>query len=164
MPLFYLETSALVKRYKAEKGSEVVDLLFDRKSDDGRLVTSFLAVIEVTGMAVRLRKNGTLTDRGLSELLARFTEDPLQVVELFPVNQFIMGQAVRMAEKHGLRAADSIHLATMAELDRTAKAAGVKLLAVAVDRAVREAAEGEGIVVLNPEDTDAPTRLREFTG
>jgi predicted nucleic acid-binding protein len=75
MALFYLDASALVKRYKTEQGSEVIDYLFEEKSADDRLVASFLVVIEIVGVAVRLRRNQTVTEDQLSELLARFNED-----------------------------------------------------------------------------------------
>ncbi len=51
MSLFYLDSSALVKRYKTEKGSVAMDVLFEQKTSDDRLATSFLAVIEITGVA-----------------------------------------------------------------------------------------------------------------
>ncbi|MBF8266320.1 MAG: hypothetical protein HW384_2184 [Dehalococcoidia bacterium] len=35
MPVFYLDTSALVKRYVQEKGSEVLDELFDNLATRG---------------------------------------------------------------------------------------------------------------------------------
>jgi len=61
MSLLYLDTSALVKRYKREKGSDVIGSLFERKSRADRVVVSFLVVIEVTGAASRLRQKGILT-------------------------------------------------------------------------------------------------------
>ena len=73
MSLLYLDTSALVKRYKREKGSDVIGSLFERKSRADRVVVSFLVVIEVTGAASRLRQKGILGDEEASELLTAST-------------------------------------------------------------------------------------------
>jgi predicted nucleic acid-binding protein len=162
MALFYLDASALVKRYKTEQGSEVIDYLFEEKSADDRLVASFLVVIEIVGVAVRLRRNQTVTEDQLSELLARFNEDQQQTLELFQISQSVQGLAVKVVLEHGLRAADSIHLATMIELRRAADTAGVQLLTMAADKALCDASEREGLKVVNPENTGALTQLKEF--
>lgn len=155
MPLFYLDASALMKRYKTEQGSEVIDGLFEQRTADDRLATSFLVVIEIVGAAVRLRRGGTITEHQLSELLARFNEDQQHTLEFWPISPYIQGTAVRMAHNHGLRAADSLHLATMAELQKAAEVAGIGFLAITADKALYDAAQMEGIRVLNPEDADA---------
>jgi hypothetical protein len=43
MPLFYLDTSALVKRYRTEQGTEVVEQLLTNFSPEDRFFTSFLS-------------------------------------------------------------------------------------------------------------------------
>lgn len=54
MPPFYLDTSALVKRYRMEFGSYVVDELIDQPPSGDLLFTSFLAVLEVTSAVHRI--------------------------------------------------------------------------------------------------------------
>ncbi len=50
MPLFYVDTSALVKRYHIESGSDQVDRLF---ADPGAMfVTASLAVTELTSALI----------------------------------------------------------------------------------------------------------------
>lgn len=46
MPLFYVDTSALVKRYHLEQGSDQVDRLL--ADPDAGLVTANIAVTELT--------------------------------------------------------------------------------------------------------------------
>lgn len=75
--------------------------------------------------------------------------------ELLPVNDLILAIAVRLAERHGLRAADAIHLATMTEMARGSAIVGTSFLALVADRALKRAAESEGITVVNPEDDNA---------
>ena len=46
MAVFYLDTSALVKRYKTEEGSDIIDYLYDNLPKGHSLATSFLTVLE----------------------------------------------------------------------------------------------------------------------
>ncbi|MBU4374341.1 MAG: hypothetical protein KKD69_06555 [Euryarchaeota archaeon] len=46
MTVFYLDTSALVKRYKTEEGSEAIDHLYEELPMGSHLATSFLSVLE----------------------------------------------------------------------------------------------------------------------
>ena len=162
MSLFYLDTSTLVKRYKREKGSDVIDVLFERKSQADRVVVSFLAVIEVTGAASRLRQKGILGEEEATELLASFNRDVSEEIDLFPISESILGLAVKLANTHGLRAADSIHLAAMLELNESAKEAGIEFLAVVADRSLCDAATREGLKALNPETSGSLNQLETF--
>ena len=42
MPVYYLDTSAIVKRYRNEPGTEAIDRLFDEPQADTKFYTSFL--------------------------------------------------------------------------------------------------------------------------
>lgn len=55
MTLFYLDTSAFVKRYRAEIGTELIDALFTEKAATDLLASSFLSVLEMTSVVNRLR-------------------------------------------------------------------------------------------------------------
>ena len=46
MAVFYLDTSALVKRYKTEEGSDIIDYLYDNLPRGHSQATSFLTVLE----------------------------------------------------------------------------------------------------------------------
>ena len=54
MAVFYLDTSVLVKRYRTEQGSEVVEELLANPSPDERFFTCFLSIIELTSGVLRL--------------------------------------------------------------------------------------------------------------
>ncbi|MSQ13474.1 MAG: PIN domain-containing protein [Dehalococcoidia bacterium] len=155
MTLFYLDTSALAKRYKPEKGSDVVDLVFERMAAGDRVAVPFLAAVGLAGAVTRLCTSRTISERGAADLLARFREEMISQAELLPVNDLILAIAVRLAERHGLRAADAIHLATMTEMARGSAIVGTSFLALVADRALKRAAESEGITVVNPEDDNA---------
>ena len=83
-------------------------------------------------------------------------------IDLFPISESVLGLAVRLANTHGLRAADSIHLAAMIELNESAKEAGIDFLAVVADRSLGDAALREGLMVLNPETSGSLNQLEGF--
>ena len=61
MPLYYLDTSALLKRYKTETGTDVIDELFSSRRPAEVFVTSHFTSVEIEsvgasrGSAVRIQ-------------------------------------------------------------------------------------------------------------
>jgi predicted nucleic acid-binding protein len=53
MAVFYLDTSAALKRYKTEKGTDVVNELYQGPRAEHPLCTSHLTALEVESAAVR---------------------------------------------------------------------------------------------------------------
>ena len=61
MTIFYLDTSALVKRYKAEEGSDIIDYLYDNLPRGHSMATSFLTVLEFVSAIRRLQKGNRIS-------------------------------------------------------------------------------------------------------
>jgi len=59
MAFFLFDTSALVKRYHVEAGSDKVDEIFE--DSDNILIISELALVEVTSALLRKRNRGEIT-------------------------------------------------------------------------------------------------------
>lgn len=75
MALYYVDTSALVKRYHVEQGSDRVDGLF---ADVGAgLVTANFALTELTSALDRKCQEGLLGRDGLTQILAAAARDIL---------------------------------------------------------------------------------------
>jgi predicted nucleic acid-binding protein len=77
VPLFYIDTSALVKRYHVELGSDQMDRLFADPA--ASLVTANLAITELTSALDRKCQDGALTREGLTQILAVAAQDLLLV-------------------------------------------------------------------------------------
>jgi predicted nucleic acid-binding protein len=80
VPLLYFDTSALIKRYVREVGSDRVDALVVQ--DD--IAVSSLMRVEVASALARRTREGRLTTERRDEIYARFLDDLLGfvVVEL----------------------------------------------------------------------------------
>lgn len=161
MALFYFDSSALAKRYKEEKGSHVVDFIFELQARN-RIATSFLATVELAGAVARLRMNKTLSEAKAAEFISRFKDEIISKIEIFPVNDLILAIAIGLAERYGLRAADAIHLATMKEMARESAIVRTGFVALVVDKALIKAAETDGIEVVNPENDNALEKIRNI--
>src|SRR5438552_15678664 len=72
MPVFYLDTSALVKRYRSEAGTDVVEQLLKNPRPEDRFFLSFLSILELTSGILRLAKAGQLRDATATQVLAQF--------------------------------------------------------------------------------------------
>ena len=115
MPRYFLDSSALVKRYHHETGSAVVDALFD--ASDNRLIISKLAIVETQSAFARLVREGVLTSSDLSRLVSRLEDDVAgQLLAVAAVSSRRLDDAAQILRTHGLvahiRTLDAIHLAT----------------------------------------------------
>jgi len=104
----YLDTSALVKLYVAEDGSRAMRAFAARAE---ALATSVVAYAEARAAFARLLRSGGTTPRQHGRRLRRLDLDwdDYVRVELTPE---LAREAGNLAELHGLRGFDSIHLAS----------------------------------------------------
>lgn len=161
MAVFYLDTSAIVKRYRNEIGTEVVDELLERPLAEDRFFISLFSVLEMTSRFTRLVKGNELSEKEGVEALARFERDVQERFRVYPhLDEVAFQEAVLAAEEHGLRAGDAIHLATAKRL--FALAPGLELVMVASDRELLDAAQAEGYTTLDPQDARALETLHQI--
>ena len=153
MPVFYLDTSAIVKRYRFEPGTGAIDRLFDVRQDNTKFYTSLLTTLELTSSILRLVKCGQLGKSVADGMLARFRQDSHDTIRVLPMTDAIVNDAVAVVERHQLRSGDAIHLATAATIFRLAPDS--ETILVSSDRELLEAAIGSGMGVLNPQDAAA---------
>ena len=150
MPVFYLDTSAIVKRYRNEPGTEAIDRLFGVPQTGTEFYTSFLTTLELTSSILRLVKGGQLGQPRADNVLARYRQDSQGTIQIWPLTDAIVNGAVRVVEQHQLRSGDAIHLATATTIFRLAPASETVL--VSSDRELLDSAMQSGMSVLDPQD------------
>lgn len=157
MAIFYLDTSALVKRYRSERGTEVVARLVSLSASEDRFYFSFLSVIELTSGIMRLVKGNRLPENIANEILARFRQDVRDLYQVWPLDENIARSAVSVVKDHRLRSGDAIHLATA--LAVASLAPDVPFILVSADKELLEAGTSAGLTALDPEE---PTALQQL--
>lgn len=147
---FFFDSSAIVKRYVNERGSNFVDNLADVQS--GNII--FLARItrvEVAAAVARRLKNGSVTTADAQNALAAFQHDLTNnyfTVEITPV---LLTVAMSMATKHALRGYDAVQLAAALEANDERISNGLPpLTLVSADEDLNASAQAENLKVENP--------------
>ena len=131
----FFDTSAFVKRYISETGTDVVLEWCDRATEIG---LSGVALPEIISAFCRLRREARITDtqyRQLKSLLLADIEDAA-VCDLTPA---VLGQAVSSLETSVLRGMDAIHIGSAVVLQAD--------VFVSADARQREAAARAGLRV-----------------
>jgi hypothetical protein len=133
----FFDTSALTKRYVEEEGSDQVR---DLCAQADALGVSVLVLPELISTLCRLVREGRLSAEDYQSLKAAVQTD-LSDADLCDVSQEIFEQAIRCLEAHPLRALDALHVGSALIYQPD--------LFVSADRRQIEAADREGIVVVN---------------
>jgi predicted nucleic acid-binding protein len=156
--VYYLETSALMKKYRIEKGTDLFVELFENKTDSETFITSYLTWVEVTSVATRLLRAGALTEDAYRALLANLAKDLEEAIELQSASDSVLSEAVQLAMSYALRAPDAIHLATA--LRARAAIPVEPFYSVASDARLNAACIDSSPLVLDPEADNAINILR----
>jgi uncharacterized protein len=149
--VFYLDTSALVKRYLVEVGSAWVGTLTDPSSGH-TIITAEIAQVEAAAaIAARQRAPGGITLRERDDavdLLAVHCTTEYRLVGTSPI---ILDRAIQLTQNHRLRGYDAVHLATALIVNEQYLAAGLAgLTFVAADNDLIAAAQLEGLATDDP--------------
>lgn len=151
MSYFYLDSSALAKRYLAEIGSAWIVTLTDPDGLDSIVVAEITRVELAAAIAARHRaSNGISRDErdALVGLLLRHFDSEYVIA---PLSNLIVEQAVRLTQTYRLRGYDAVQLATALDTHITVRAAGLPgLTFIVADDDLLAAARAEGLTAENP--------------
>jgi predicted nucleic acid-binding protein len=110
---YFLDTSALVKIYHREEGS---DYCLELYSNHSHLIISELARVELHSAIFRKQREKQLNVKALKAVLQKFTYDCEGRYEVLQVASLVYDEACsllsRYASMYGLRTLDSLQLAT----------------------------------------------------
>jgi len=123
----YLDTSALIKRFVVERGSELVQKLVTR---EGPIATAKIAYAEVYAGLNRKRREGHPSARDYRLVRHRFEYDWQAYVRV-DLRDEMLPLCRDLAERHPLRGFDAVHLASALGLQRDV---GEKITFVAATR------------------------------
>ncbi len=107
MPAYYLDSSALVKRYVAEIGTAWVTGLMDPAAGNLLYIARLTGVEVVSALARRLR-SGSLSAVHAAAALTLFRADFRTRFHIVAIRAGLVNQAMRLAERHFLRAYDAV--------------------------------------------------------
>jgi predicted nucleic acid-binding protein len=133
--ILYLDTSALVKLYVDEPGRAAVLELLDAAVG---CATARIAYVEARAAFARRRREGGFQPRTLRHVVDLLDQD-WAAYTLIEVGESLVRRAGVLAERHGLRGYDAVHLAAALELAHTGGEVVVACFDERLRRAVRRA-------------------------
>lgn len=120
----YLDTSVIVKLYIREDDSDAVAAAV---ADADMVATSLLAYPEACAAFERRRRDKSVKPSALKAARQAFESDWPSWIAV-GIDDDLARQSARLAEQHGLRAADAIHLASFERILATAEDDDVRFL------------------------------------
>jgi uncharacterized protein len=152
MPVYYLDASALAKRFVHEHGSEWLNHLLERPGQD-TFVSNELVVVEVVSAISRAHREKRISVGRRDSTILQLYDEAVQLMESVAVSKSIVRTASLLALKHGLRAYDAVHLATALDIVVDMVRLGLEEpVFISADAALLKAAAFEGLVIDNPND------------
>ncbi len=143
MKFYFLDTSALVKRYHAEKGTETVDKIFSE--EDKAIVISSICITEMVSAMSRKKEEKAISKEDLDVALSKFFHDVIRDFLVLELDDGHIKDSIVLVLKHNLRTLDALQLAVSISLKE------LKPVFVCADKKLASVAEKEGIEAINPE-------------
>lgn len=143
--ILYLDTSAFLKLYVREPESRLVR---EAVSDAVLVCTHLITYVEMRAGFAKAQRLGRIARARLASLVGDLDRD-WGTVEILGIEERLVHRAGELAERYGLRAYDSVHLAS-AEATRAFFPAEMKFCFTAFDTGLNAAAKGLGLPLLLP--------------
>lgn len=143
--ILFLDTSALVKLYISEPGSQAMV----RRLSDQLVALSPLVYAEAHATFARRQRENLVTTAETQQLVDSFESDWQTALQI-PVSEEVLALVPKLCDQHPLRGADALQLASALMLHHQ----GVEVLFATNDQRLLGAARTEGLEVFDPVGED----------
>ncbi len=154
MNFCFFDSSATVKNYIAETGSNWVKSIFINIPKTEIYMAS-ITEVEVVAAFARRRKGMSLSLLDATTAIPQFKSDFSRDFNTIDITGKVVSRAVDLSDKHSLRGYDAVQLASALEIYLRLDALGVDFnitpfTFVSADNELNTAALSEGLIVENP--------------
>lgn len=150
MPVYFVDSSALVKRYVREVGSTWILGLFDSALDNEIFVAAITAV-EIIAAITRRARSGSISVADAAMICNQFRNNIQVDYQVIEITEEIIESGMMLAEMRGLRGYDAVQLAAGCAINALSVASGLPpIVFVSADNELNLAAASEGLLVENP--------------
>lgn len=152
MSTYFFDSSALVKRYAQETGTNWVTGIADPQANNLIYIVRLTAV-EVTAALARRRRGKSLSPNDAVSALTQFNYDLFNQYRIIEVSPQLLNTATGIADQYALRGYDAVQFATALTLHTQRIALNLSdLILVSADKELNAAAQAEGLQIENPND------------
>lgn len=152
---FYLDASALAKRYVLEIGTAQVNTIFDTVPRN-RLRVLNVGIGEVVSVLVRKHNTGTISQVDFHQALLEFDAEIVRSSDIAKVSvtsRLVIG-SLPLIVAHSINSTDALILKSTLSIARRLRVTGDDLVLTASDQRLLRAAAAEGLTTFNPETQD----------
>ena len=149
MASYYFDTSALLKFYIQEEGSEVVADLMENIGSDGISILD-ITLLELRSAVRRRERQEDMSEREANRTIDKIRQDETSVYLVQSLDSSVTEEAIRVLDTHPLKTLDALQLAGCLVIGRRMSE---PLTFVCADTRLNDAARLEGLVTLNPLDS-----------
>jgi predicted nucleic acid-binding protein len=150
MAIYFLDSSALVKRYISETGSAWVLGLFDPTLDNEFFVAAITGV-EIVAAITRRARSGSIAAADAALVCNQLRRDLQTDYQVIEITEGIVSSGMTLAETQGLRGYDAVQLAAGCAINELCAVNGLSpIIFVSADDELNLAAVNEGLLVENP--------------
>ncbi len=152
MTTYYADSSALVKRYVTETGSDWVQNLCDPATDHVIALT-YIGLVEIAAALAMKTRQGALSSPIRDGLLRDLQRDGRDQYWLIDADQDIIVRAIELTRRQKLRGYDAVHLACALFLQETLLSHHLSgLVLLSADQELSAAARAEGLMTDDPNE------------
>lgn len=150
MAVYFVDSSALVKRYISETGSAWVLNLFDPALNNDILIAAITSV-EIIAAITRRARGGSISVSDATAICNQFRRDIQSEYQVIEITESIINSAMVLAETYGLRGYDAVQLAAGREVNLLCIANSLPLVTfVSADKELNAAVASEKLLFENP--------------
>jgi len=151
---YFLDSSALAKRYVTEKGSNWIRTITDNDVEN-IIVVARIAWVEVISGLSRLKRESKISENELKETIEIFQRDWETHYQIIEIDKVVVEKAAQLVQKYPIRAYDSIQLASALKLDpNLGDSEPNTYIFVAGDIRLLTAAQAENLDIDNPNNCE----------
>ena len=149
--IYYADTSALVKRYLNEIGSQWIRQLFLGITSARQIFIVTITGVEMSSAFSRKVRLGDISQSVYQNAIHQFESDFRYRYSRLRVTYAVIARAMELAKQHPLRGYDAIQLATVLELrDNLQPISSSNLVFLSADDALCQVASMESLFTENP--------------
>lgn len=150
MAIYFIDSSALVKRYVNETGSTWTLGLFDPVLDNEFFIAAITGV-EIIAAITRRARSGSINVTDATLVCQQIRNDLQTDYSIVEITEEIIDSGMKLAEKRGLRGYDAVQLAAGCAVNALCIASGLSpVIFVSADNELNLAAASEDLSIKNP--------------
>jgi predicted nucleic acid-binding protein len=148
--VYYVDSSALVKRYVTETGSDWIQGICDPTAGHV-IVVAHIGLVEIAAALAAKTRQGVLPAPVRDGLLRDLQRDGRDQYWLVDVDQNVVARAIDLTRRRKLRGYDAVHLACVIFLQETLLSHDLSTpILLSADQELSAAAQAEGLMTDDP--------------